>query len=295
LSSNISATAHSDPSDGEGDPLLALYDDTMRRNGNVAGCAREQTAHVSRYTTSTGSQRYIMWDDFAPESAGHVVETELSSVAGNAKVLMWKLYEHDVSREALRAALLARGFSENDYCTLMACTVDTLSERLAALNVDAAESPLDVRELTTPQSLDAYQEIWDDVWPGAPNKRYVDDYRDRLVRRDPGIVFFAGFAGTGVDAEPVTSGYMFHHPGAPFALLCGGTTKAKWRRQHAYTAMLAARTRSALGRGASFLAVEASAASRPILERVGFVPLSTLAFYEKHIDEPLRHAPLLDR
>ncbi len=295
MSSNISATAHSDPADGEGDPLLALYDDTMRRNGNVAGCAREQTAHVSRYTTSTGSQRYIMWHDFAPESAGRVVETELSSVAGNAKVLMWKLYAHDVSHEALRAALLARGFSENDHCTLMACTVATLSERLSAMNVDATESPLDVRELTTPQSLDAYQEIWDDVWPGAPNQRYVDDYRDRLVRRDPGIVFFAGFAGNGVEAEPVTSGYMFHHPGAPFALLCGGTTKAKWRRQHAYTAMLAARTRSALGRGASFLAVEASAASRPILERVGFVPLSTLAFYEKHIDEPLRHAPLLDR
>ncbi|MEQ1594132.1 MAG: hypothetical protein ABL985_03465 [Casimicrobium sp.] len=271
--------------------LLALYDDTMRRNGNVAGCAREQTGHVSRYTTSTGSQRYLMWHDFAPDSAARVVETELADVAGNAKVLMWKLYAHDVSHDALRAALLARDFSENDQCTLMACTVGALSERLGALRavgVDSTASPLDVRELTTAQSLDAYQEIWDDVWPGAPNKRYVDDYRDRLLRRDPGIAFFAGFAGEGVEAEPMTSGYMFHHPGAPFALLCGGTTKAKWRRQHAYTAMLAARTRAALERGARYLAVEASAASRPILERVGFAPLSTLAFYEKLIDAPLR-------
>ena len=40
----------------------------------------------------------------------------------------------------------------------------------------------------------------------------------------------------------------------------------------------------ALMRGASYLAVEASAESKPILERLGFMPLSTLAFYEKHID-----------
>jgi hypothetical protein len=291
LSLNISPADRSAPAAEDSDYLLALYDDTMRRNGNVAGCAREQTAHVARYTTSTGSQRYVMWHDFAPERAAQIVEGELAAIAGNAKVLMWKLYAHDTSHKALHAALLAFGFSENDHCTLMACKVERLSKRLAALNVDATDSLLDVRELTTAQSLDAYQEIWDDVWPDAPNKRYVDDYRDRLLRRDPGIVFFAGFSGTSVDTEPVTSGYMFHHPGTPFALLCGGTTKAKWRRQHAYTAMLAARTRCALARGAKYLAVEASAASRPILERVGFVPLSTLAFYEKHIDEPLHHAP----
>ncbi len=272
--------------------LLALYDETMRRDANVAGCMREQTANVSRYTTSTGSQRYIMWHDCLPEDASRLVDIELESLAGNAKVLMWKLYAHDVSHSALRDALLARGFSENDHCTLMATPVDTLAARLSATANEPAWPSLVVRELTTPDSLDAYQEIWDDVWPDAPNARYVNDYRDRLVRRDPGIVFFAGFANGN---EPVTSGYMFHHPGARYALLCGGTTKPKWRRQHAYTAMLKARTRSALARGAHFLAVEASAASRPILEGVGFVPLSTLAFYEKHITEPLRDAPVSNR
>ena len=41
--------------------LLALYDETMRRDANVAGCVREQTANVSRYTTSTGSQRSVSY------------------------------------------------------------------------------------------------------------------------------------------------------------------------------------------------------------------------------------------
>lgn len=262
--------------------LLALYDDTMRRNANVAGCTREQSAHVCRYTTGTGSQRYIMWHDFVDEIAGAVADEELLSVRGAAKVLMWKLYAHDVAREALRSALLARGFAENDHSTLMACAVDAVlaalpSDDTGATNGDLA---LAVRELTTPASLDAYQEIWDDVWPDAPNQRYVDDYRDRLVQGDPGIVFFAGFTG---NDEPVSSGYMFHQPGAPYALLCGGTTKAAWRRQRAYTGLLKARAQRAQARGASYLAVEASPESRPILERLGFMPLSTLAFYEKHI------------
>jgi hypothetical protein len=119
------------------------------------------------------------------------------------------------------------------------------------------------------------------VWPDAPNSRYVNDYRALIERNEPGILFYAGFA---VNDEPVTSGYMFHHPGDAFALLCGGTTKAAWRRQHAYTRMLAIRAHAALERGASYLAVEASPESKPILARLGFTALSTLAFYEKHVD-----------
>lgn len=263
--------------------LLALYDETMRRNASVAGCAREQSAHTCRYTTATGSQRYIMWHDFSDDLAAAVVEEELAAVRGAAKVLMWKLYAHDMARDALRTTLLGHGFAENDHSTLMACPVDSV---LAALRTDdhsakEVDSTLNVRELTTPASLDAYQEIWDDVWPGAPNQRYVDDYRDRLVQRDPDVVFFAGFTASN---EPVSSGYMFHAPGAPFALLCGGTTKAAWRRRRAYTSLLRARALRAQARHAGYLAVEASPESHPILARLGFMPLSTLAFYEKHID-----------
>lgn len=262
--------------------LLALYDETMRRSASVAGCAREQTTRVCRYTTATGSQRYIMWHDFADDLAATLVDDELSAVRGAAKVLMWKLYAHDAARASLRAALLARGFEEHDHSMLMACPVDSVLAALPSEYFDGTSHrlKLDVRELTTPASLDAYQEIWDDVWPDAPNARYVNDYRVLLIRRDPGVVFFAGFA-TG--DEPVSSGYMFHAPDAPYALLCGGTTKAAWRRRHAYTSLLQARAQRAKARGASYLAVEASADSQPILLRLGFTPLSTLAFYEKHI------------
>jgi len=259
--------------------LLALYDETMRKHAHVAGCAREQTTTVSRYTTSTGSLRYIMWHDFAPADAVRVVDEELRATEGHAKALMWKLYAHGAAPDALRAALLNRGFAETDHCTLMMTPVDSLVRALAATPSQAMK--IQVRELTTAKDLDAYQNIWDDVWPDAPNARYVDDYRVRIEQNDPGIVFFAGFA---ENDNPVSSGYLFHHPGQPIGLLCGGSTKAAWRRQHAYTTMLAARVECAFARGVAYLAVEASPESRPILERLGFAPLSTLAFYEINVE-----------
>lgn len=259
--------------------LLALYDDTMRRNVHIAGCAREITPTVTRCTTTTGSQRYLMWHDFRQSGVAASVDAEFAAVRGHAKVLMWKLYAHDSTHGELREQLINRGCAENDHSTLMATPVQVLMDALAATQKSTSPN-LIVRELVTANQLDAYQDIWDNVWPDAPNSRYVDDYRALIEKHEPGIAFFAGFDGD----NPVTSGYMFHALGAPFALLCGGTTKAAWRRQHAYTRMLTVRAQAALERGAHYLAVEASPESKPILERLGFVPLSTLAFYEKHID-----------
>ena len=258
--------------------LLALYDDTMRRTVHIAGCAREITPLVTRCTTTTGSQRYIMWHDFRESSVSACVDAELAAVRGYAKVLMWKLYGHDSTHDELRELLIDRGYEEHDRCTLMATPVQALIDALTAAQRNASPT-FTVRELVTAKDLDAYQAIWDEVWPDAPNSRYVDDYRALIEKHEPGIAYFAGFDGD----NPVSSGYMFHHPGDDIALLCGGTTKAAWRRQHAYTRMLAVRAQAALERGAKYLAVEASPESKSILERLGFMPLSTLAFYEINV------------
>ncbi len=254
--------------------LLTLYDETMRRNASVAGCVREQTAQSSRYSTASGSLRYVMWHQFSATDADRCIVEEITAASGRVKALMWKVYGHDAPTN-LGEVLLAHGFADHDPCALMAAPVARV---LAALG-DAPDQ-IKVRQLLEASEFDAYQEIWDSVWPTAPNARYVNDYRKVAADRDPGVVFFAGFS---VTDEPVTSGYLFHAPGSPFTLLCGGATKAAWRNQHAYSAMLIARAECALERGADYLAVEASPQSQPILERLGFERLSTLLFYEKDL------------
>jgi hypothetical protein len=253
--------------------LRNLYDDVMRRNSHVAGCTREFANETARYTTQTGSLRYILWHEFSAEKIEAIVARESRDVQGKAKVLMWKVYAHDAPCEPLRAHLIANGFEENDPCTLMVAPASTILE-----NAQRHAAELTIRELRTPESLDAYQHIWDHVWPDQPNARYVDDYREILRGGDPNIVFFAAFA---KDSEPVSSGYMFHKIGARFALLCGGTTKAPWRGKRVYTSLVAERAKHAVDRGAEYLSVEASPESLPILMKLGFTALSTLAFYER--------------
>ena len=254
--------------------LLAVYDETLRRNASVAGCVREQTAQSSRYSTASGSLRYVMWHQFSAADTDRCIVEEVSAATGRVTALMWKVYGHDAPTN-LGERLLAHGFSDHDPCALMASRVENVISALGA-----TPNAVTVRQLLDGNDLDAYQEIWDSVWPTAPNARYVDDYRTLATDRDPGVAFFAGYSAS---QEPITSGYLFHFPGSPFALLCGGATKAAWRNQHAYSAMLMARAKCALERGADYLAVEASAASQPILERLSFQRLSTLLFYEKHL------------
>jgi hypothetical protein len=254
--------------------LLALYDETMRRSASVAGCAREATDQSSRYSTASGSLRYVMWHQFSAADSDRCIVEEITAATGNVKALMWKVYGHDAPMN-LGECLIAHGFVDHDPCALMAAPVARV---LAAL--DDAPDHIKVCQLLEANQFDAYQEIWDSVWPTAPNARYVNDYRKLATDCNPGVVFFAGFSNS---HEAVTSGYMFHAPGRPYALLCGGATKAAWRNQHAYSGMLNARAKCALQRGADYLAVEASPQSQPILERLGFERLSTLLFYEKDL------------
>ncbi len=257
--------------------LRALYDVVMRRDSHVAGYAREFATETARYTSLTGSLRYILWHQFSQARIAEIVARETADARDKAKVLIWKVYEHDTPSSALRAQLIADGFDENDPSTLMVAPVETILEQ-AQLH----PTKLRIRELQTPESMDAYLDIWNHVWPDEPNSRYVDDYRSILHRGDPNVVFFAAFA---PDEEPVSSGYMFHQVGAQFALLCGGTTKTPWRGQRVYTSLVAERANSAMNRGAKYLSVEASAESLTILQKLGFVAISELMFYEKALSE----------
>jgi GNAT superfamily N-acetyltransferase len=63
--------------------------------------------------------------------------------------------------------------------------------------------------------------------------------------------------------------------GTEFATLWGGGTLPAWRSRGIYRAIVAHRADLALRRGFRYLQVNASDGSRPILERLGFVGVTT--------------------
>lgn len=76
------------------------------------------------------------------------------------------------------------------------------------------------------------------------------------------------------DGEPASSAWIRFYPGRQFAELYGGATVARHRGQGLYTTRIKARAEEARRRGARFLRVDASAMSRPFLEKRGFVFLT---------------------
>ncbi len=78
---------------------------------------------------------------------------------------------------------------------------------------------------------------------------------------------------------PISAARMDLHPGTAFASLWGGGTVPGWRGKGVYRALVAYRAREAVARGYRYLQVDASDQSRPILERLGFAPLTTTTPY----------------
>jgi GNAT superfamily N-acetyltransferase len=77
-----------------------------------------------------------------------------------------------------------------------------------------------------------------------------------------------------VDGEPVAAGYASYTPLG--LLLFGGATLPFARGRGAYRALVAARAREAADRGTPVLVTHAGQMSRPILEQLGFKPVSRI-------------------
>jgi GNAT superfamily N-acetyltransferase len=78
-----------------------------------------------------------------------------------------------------------------------------------------------------------------------------------------------------VDGQPVSGGRVDFEEGVEFAGLFGGITLPEYRGRGLYRATVAKRAELARERGYRWLYSDALPTSRPILERLGFVPITT--------------------
>lgn len=77
----------------------------------------------------------------------------------------------------------------------------------------------------------------------------------------------------------VAAAWLVIRAGTDFAGLWGGSTLPGWRGRGVYRALVDHRAQLAAARGVLFLQVDASAASRPILQRLGFTAVTTTTPY----------------
>ena len=260
-----------------------LYDACMRKNSWVLAFSAHLERDVSRYVAHNGETALLMWHQFGAEPAALEarIQTELAWFRGRSKLLYWKVYGHD-QPPGLGDRLAQLGADAEDNAVLHMASVAEVCERLAfetqSQRLQSGSSRADVMRA---------QAVWVDVWPESADEQRIwgELYAgalDKLTdspQSEQGARFWT--AGSDADAGIANAaGYLIHAPNSPVALLCGGAVRKAARNQGLYKALLKARAEWAQSRGAKWLAIEASPMSAPIVQSLGFVPITSLVFYK---------------
>ena len=253
--------------------LLAAYDEQLRGDAEITPAALSVTRHGPlRWVTFDGGRGWVSSRDLPGADAGAIrrsVADTLDHYRADPAVtqVLWKTRAHDRA-PGLDEALLAHGFVRGEPESIMI-------GRAAELAVDAPlPDGVRLRRVTDPADVRAMSTMTDGVFGES-----VDEATPRVLLRrmqqDPGMEIFVAEAG----GRMVCAGRLERVAGTDFAGLWGGATLPEQRGRGIYRALTAARARSALRMGASLLHSDSSPLSRPILERSGFVAVSTTTPY----------------
>jgi GNAT superfamily N-acetyltransferase len=175
----------------------------------------------------------------------------------------WKLHAHDRPPE-LAERLLAAGFAAEETETVVVAPVSGI----------AAEPRLPdgvrLREVSERGDFDRIAAMEEAIW--GDDRGWLADSLDAEHAADPSaLTIVVAEAGDVV----VCAGWVRFARGTEFATLWGGGTLPDWRGRGVYRAVVAFRANLAAQRGFRYLQVDASDDSRPILERLGFVAVTT--------------------
>ncbi|MFB6935980.1 GNAT family N-acetyltransferase [Streptomyces chartreusis] len=249
--------------------VLALFDRDMREGAQPDGpdARVERVGRIVRQVSSEYGWNGVVWSDLDAAGADAAIAEQIAHFSGLGREFEWKLYGHDLPVD-LGQRLRAAGFVGRPEETLMIGEV-------ADLNLDA-EPPEGIRILPVTDSagVDLVAQVHEKAF-GTDGSRLRHQLLARLTADADTVVAVVALAGD----TPVSAARMELVPGTRFAGLWGGGTVEDWRGRGIYRALVAHRARAAVDRGYRYLQVDAMSSSRPILERLGFEPLTTTTPY----------------
>jgi GNAT superfamily N-acetyltransferase len=258
---------------------LAAFDEKMRRDPPIPGpdWRVERLTEVTRLIGPSEDpiDNTIVWSGLDADNADEVIAREAEYFGGIGRAVEWKLYAHDQPVD-LPARLVSAGFLAEPAETLMAASLADA----AWTRTDAPELPSDVEifKVRDASALPLIDELNRHIYPDE-DTIYAPVLAAEMAATPDQLSVYLALAGD----LPVAAGWMRFHPGTGFADLWGGGTHPHWRGKGLYRTLVALRAAEARQAGAGILTVDASPESRPILERLGFVALTTTTPYVRDV------------
>ena len=243
--------------------LLTLYTQDQRINISYPDSHREVLPNLIRNVgTADESEGTIIYSQLDETNVDQVIREQIAWFTARGQNFEWKAYDYDTPAD-LVARLAAQGFIIEESESIM---VLDLAQAPAAL-LQPVSQP--IQRLATSEALSVVRTIEEAVWGG--DFRWLIDFLGHALRYHPmQMSVYVAYAGD----VPASAAWIYYPADSRFASLWGGSTVVAYRGQGLYTALLAIRAQEAISRHVEFLTVDASAMSRPILEKFGFIKIA---------------------
>jgi hypothetical protein len=259
--------------------LLAAYDAQLRDVAEVSSALaweRHGPLVWGRFTGDRGFVTYRSLDGYRGSALDELVAATVQHYAAQPAVrgFEWKTRGHDGVPE-LHDILLAHGFVAEEPESVM---IGRAQDLVADLPLPDGVT---LRRVTRPDDVRRMVDMQDEVF-GRRSPGLVDELLARLAGDEDDVELWVAEA----DGQVVSAGRLDPVEGTDFAGIWGGATREAWRGRGIYRALTAERARSALRRGKTFINSDSTEYSRPILERSGFVKVTTTTPYQWRRPEP---------
>lgn len=238
--------------------ILSLYDREMRLDPPAEpGTTFERGNGVLR---ARGSFNCVLWSELSESDACSAIAEQASFFRARGEEVEWKVHGYDGPPD-LRERLEKAGFLSDEPETLMVLEAENASI--------PAPGDAEIRPVEDDAGLAAMAAATSAAF-GRDDSPHLEAFRTRL--QDPSLRLYVAY----VEGRAASAGRLEMPAERSFASLWGGGTVPEFRRRGVYRSLVAARVEEARSRGYRFVTVDARETSRPILERLGFVPLTTV-------------------
>jgi GNAT superfamily N-acetyltransferase len=220
-------------------------------------------------TAGFGDRGFVEYRDLDGLDGGELDELIARQVrifSERGESFEWKLHGHDRPAD-LPDRLRAAGLVPEETETVV------ISRAEAVASEPSLPDGVVIHELREPGDFARLVQL--DESMSHEDHSWIDALADERAADPQGLSIFVAEAG----GRTVCDGWVRFPSGTEFATFWGGFTLPAWRRRGIYRALVAHRAKLAAERGRRYIEVDASDDSRSILERLGFVAVTTTTPY----------------
>jgi hypothetical protein len=252
--------------------LLAAYDEQLRAYVPPAlseGEQLERDGPLLRFFGDAG-QGWVLYRDLGGldgEALDALIRRQVAFFSARGQRFEWKYHAHDLPLE-LPDHLISAGLIAEEQETVLIGAIDRL------VGTPALPEGVTLREVSARADIDRIAAMEGEVW--SEDHAELAEFLQREVGADPDRIRIVVAE---AEARVVCAAWVRFPVGTELATLWGGATLAAWRGRGIYRATVTYRANLAASRGYRFLEVDASDDSRPILERLGFIAVTTTTPY----------------